>query len=122
MRKLAILDFELPPRPGQHRAIGQREQPVGVLRSRRRLNSGKRLVLPLVVDAGEDGDTVELEALGQLVHELRLTLGLPAAASFKHVSPAGAAVGLPLYEAALHLAATFGLRRNREEEPVGGTR
>ena len=29
---------------------------------------------------------------------------------------------LPLYEAALHLAATFGLRRNREEEPVGGTR
>jgi transposase len=29
---------------------------------------------------------------------------------------------LPLYEAALHLAATFGLRRNREEEPVTGTR
>jgi len=29
---------------------------------------------------------------------------------------------LPLYEAALDLAATFGLRRNREEEPVGGTR
>jgi transposase len=29
---------------------------------------------------------------------------------------------LPLYEAALHLAETFGLRRNREEEPVGGTR
>jgi transposase len=29
--------------------------------------------------------------------------------------------GLPLYEAALHLAETFGLRRNREEEPVGGT-
>jgi hypothetical protein len=30
--------------------------------------------------------------------------------------------GLPLYEAALHLADTFGLRRNREEEPVAGTR
>jgi transposase len=30
--------------------------------------------------------------------------------------------GLPLYEAALHLAETFGLRRNREEEPVSGTR
>jgi len=30
--------------------------------------------------------------------------------------------GLPLYEAALHLAETFGLRRNREEEPVKGTR
>jgi CHC2 zinc finger len=29
--------------------------------------------------------------------------------------------GLPLYEAALHLAETFGLRRNREEEPVKGT-
>jgi transposase len=30
--------------------------------------------------------------------------------------------GLPLYEAALHLAQTFGLRTNREEEPVGGIR
>jgi DNA primase len=29
---------------------------------------------------------------------------------------------LPLYDAALHLAETFRLRRNREEEPVGGTR
>ncbi len=29
---------------------------------------------------------------------------------------------LPLYEAALHLAETFQLPRNREEEPVGGTR
>ena len=29
---------------------------------------------------------------------------------------------LPLYEAALHLAQTFGLARNREEEPVPGTR
>ena len=29
---------------------------------------------------------------------------------------------LPLYEAALHLAETFRLPRNREEEPVGGTR
>ena len=34
----------------------------------------------------------------------------------------GAVQELPLYEAALHLATTFGLRRNREEEPVGGTR
>ena len=30
--------------------------------------------------------------------------------------------GLPLYEAALHLAETFRLRRNREEETVGGIR
>ena len=32
----------------------------------------------------------------QLVKELKEATGLPAAASFKHVSPAGAAVGLPL--------------------------
>lgn len=31
-----------------------------------------------------------------LVKELKASLGLPAAASFKHVSPAGAAVGVPL--------------------------
>ena len=39
-----------------------------------------------------------LDALNswQLVRELQLATGLPAAASFKHVSPAGAAVGLPL--------------------------
>lgn len=41
-----------------------------------------------------------LDALNgwQLVRELRTATGLPAAASFKHVSPAGAAVGLPLNE------------------------
>lgn len=35
----------------------------------------------------------------QLVSELTVATGLPAAASFKHVSPAGAAVGLPLNDA-----------------------
>ena len=35
----------------------------------------------------------------QLVSELADATGLPAAASFKHVSPAGAAVGIPLNEA-----------------------
>jgi phosphoribosylaminoimidazolecarboxamide formyltransferase / IMP cyclohydrolase len=42
-----------------------------------------------------------LDALNgwQLVHELRQALGMPAAASFKHVSPAGAAIGLPLDDA-----------------------
>jgi len=42
-----------------------------------------------------------LDALNswQLVRELRATLGLPAAASFKHVSPAGAAIGVPLSDA-----------------------
>lgn len=34
----------------------------------------------------------------QLVRELRTALSLPAAASFKHVSPAGAAVAVPLDE------------------------
>jgi hypothetical protein len=34
----------------------------------------------------------------------------------------GAVHRLPLYEAALHLAETFGLARDREEEPVTGTR
>jgi len=34
----------------------------------------------------------------QLVKELKAALGLPAATSFKHVSPAGAAVGVPLTE------------------------
>jgi len=33
------------------------------------------------------------------VHELELATGLPAAASFKHVSPAGAAIGVPLSDA-----------------------
>ncbi len=54
--------------------------------------------LPLRVLNGAPGYINLLDALHawQLVQELRQTLGLPAAASFKHVSPAGAAVGLPL--------------------------
>lgn len=56
--------------------------------------------LPLKVLNGTPGYINFLDALNgwQLVRELRLALGLPAAASFKHVSPAGAAVGLPLDE------------------------
>lgn len=47
---------------------------------------------------GAPGYINMLDALNgwQLVKELRLALGLPAAASFKHVSPAGAAVAVPL--------------------------
>jgi len=54
--------------------------------------------LPLEVLNGRPGYINLLDALNawQLVRELRLATGLPAAASFKHVSPAGAAVGLPL--------------------------
>ena len=56
--------------------------------------------LPFKVLNGAPGYINLLDALNswQLVRELRQTLGLPAAASFKHVSPAGAAVGLPLGE------------------------
>ena len=54
--------------------------------------------LPLEVLGGRPGYINFLDALNswQLVKELREATGLPAAASFKHVSPAGAAVGLPL--------------------------
>jgi phosphoribosylaminoimidazolecarboxamide formyltransferase/IMP cyclohydrolase len=56
--------------------------------------------LPFRVLNGSPGYINLLDALNswQLVRELNLVLGLPAAASFKHVSPAGAAVGLPLSE------------------------
>jgi phosphoribosylaminoimidazolecarboxamide formyltransferase/IMP cyclohydrolase len=54
--------------------------------------------LPFRVLNGAPGYINMLDALNswQLVKELKQTLGLPAAASFKHVSPAGTAVGLPL--------------------------
>ena len=54
--------------------------------------------LPIEVLNGRPGYINLLDALNswQLVSELRQATGLPAAASFKHVSPAGAAVGLPL--------------------------
>ena len=54
--------------------------------------------LPIEVLNGRPGYINLLDALNswQLVSELQRATGLPAAASFKHVSPAGAAVGLPL--------------------------
>ena len=54
--------------------------------------------LPVTVLNGRPGYINFLDALNgwQLVKELKEATGLPAAASFKHVSPAGAAVGLPL--------------------------
>ena len=54
--------------------------------------------LPFVVRNGSPGYINLLDALNswQLVRELRAATGMPAAASFKHVSPAGAAVGVPL--------------------------
>jgi phosphoribosylaminoimidazolecarboxamide formyltransferase/IMP cyclohydrolase len=56
--------------------------------------------LPLQVLNGRPGYINVLDALGawQLVRELRRATGLPSAASFKHTSPAGAAVARPLTE------------------------
>ena len=56
--------------------------------------------LPIKVLSGKPGYINFLDAFNgwQLVSELKKATGLPAATSFKHVSPAGAAVGLPLSE------------------------
>ena len=56
--------------------------------------------LPIQVLNGKPGYINFLDAFNswQLVKELKAATGLPAAASFKHVSPAGAAVGLPMSE------------------------
>ena len=56
--------------------------------------------LPIQVLSGRPGYINFLDAFNgwQLVRELKKATGLPAATSFKHVSPAGAAVGLPLTE------------------------
>ncbi len=54
--------------------------------------------LPVTVLSGRPGYINFMDAFNgyQLVRDLKKATGLPAAASFKHVSPAGAAVGLPL--------------------------
>lgn len=56
--------------------------------------------LPVTVLNGRPGYINFLDALNgwQLVKELKAATGIPAATSFKHVSPAGAAIGLPLTE------------------------
>jgi len=66
------------------------QQPAGV--------SVEEGELPVKVRNGSPGYINLMDALAgwQLVRELNTALSLPAAASFKHVSPAGAAVGLPL--------------------------
>ena len=60
------------------------------------VNDGRDL--PIRVLSGRPGYINFMDALNgwQLVSDLKRATGLPAAASFKHVSPAGAAVGLPL--------------------------
>jgi phosphoribosylaminoimidazolecarboxamide formyltransferase / IMP cyclohydrolase len=61
----------------------------------------KKGKLPFKVLNGAPGYINMLDALNswQLVKEMKQALNLPAAASFKHVSPAGAAVGIPLTDA-----------------------
>ncbi|MBR3994103.1 MAG: phosphoribosylaminoimidazolecarboxamide formyltransferase [Clostridia bacterium] len=56
--------------------------------------------LPIEILCGRPGYINFLDAFNsyQLVKELKEAFGIPAAASFKHVSPAGAAIGLPLSE------------------------
>ena len=63
--------------------------------SRIYMNEGE---LPITVLNGQPGYINFLDAFNgwQLVNELKKATGLPAATSFKHVSPAGAAVGLPM--------------------------
>ena len=63
--------------------------------SRVYMNEGE---LPIKILCGNPGYINLLDAFNgwQLVKELKQATGLPAATSFKHVSPAGAAVGLPL--------------------------
>ena len=67
--------------------------------------------LPITVENGRPGYINLLDALNgyQLVRELKAALSLPAAASFKHVSPAGAAVGIPLNEITAKVCRADGL-------------
>ena len=65
-----------------------------------RIYMGNGHELPIKVLMGKPGYINFLDAFNgwQLVRELKEATGLPAATSFKHVSPAGAAIGLPLTE------------------------
>ena len=73
--------------------------------------------LPIKVLSGKPGYINFLDAFNgwQLVRDLKKATGLPAATSFKHVSPAGAAVGLPLTET---LAKICRLRCSAEEPDI----
>ena len=86
------------------------QQPAGIYSE-----AGREL--PFRVLNGTPGYINLLDALNawQLVLELRAALGLPAAASFKHVSPAGAAVAVPLSPALAEVYEAQG----RELSPAG---
>ena len=73
--------------------------------------------LPVKVLNGRPGYINFLDAFNswQLVKELKEATGLPSAASFKHVSPAGAAVGLPLSEVDRQI---YFVQENAELSPI----
>ena len=73
--------------------------------------------LPVKVLSGRPGYINFLDALNswQLVRELKEATGLPSSASFKHVSPAGAAVGLPLSDVEKHI---YFVPRKAELSPI----
>src|SRR5690554_2745801 len=73
--------------------------------------------LPIEVLNGRPGYINFLDALNswQLVKELKDATGIPAAASFKHVSPAGAALGLPLDD---KLKKIYFVNDNAELSPI----
>ncbi|MEE1315405.1 MAG: phosphoribosylaminoimidazolecarboxamide formyltransferase [Faecalimonas sp.] len=78
------------------------------------MNEGE---LPIKVLSGKPGYINFLDAFNgwQLVKELKKATGLPAATSFKHVSPAGAAVGLPLTDT---LAKIYWVENPEELSPL----
>lgn len=73
--------------------------------------------LPIQILCGKPGYINFLDAFNgwQLVKELKRATGLPAATSFKHVSPAGAAVGLPLDDT---LASIYWVENKDELSPL----
>ena len=81
------------------------------------IHSMKGYDLPFSVLNGQPGYIDLLDALNawQLVQELDEALGLPAATSFKHVSPAGAAVSVPLDDTLLEV---YDCKKNQELSPL----
>ena len=81
------------------------------------IHSMKGYDLPFSVLNGQPGYINLLDALNawQLVQELDEVLGLPAATSFKHVSPAGAAVSVPLDDTLLEV---YDCKKNQELSPL----
>ena len=81
------------------------------------IHSMKGYDLPFSVLNGQPGYINLLDALNawQLVQELDEALGLPAATSFKHVSPAGAAVSVPLDNTLLKV---YDCKKNQALSPL----